>query len=134
MTSTPCTRTCWSTASTSSVTSNNVYTFTIEKGGSKMKVRDRPSLFDALKQQLGMKLTVRKGPVQCFVFDHVDRPTENWSGCLLFSDNENQEGRGRRGCWMHAGQSSYTIRQAGTEDSLSVGHRSLPIRLQRISV
>jgi uncharacterized protein (TIGR03435 family) len=38
---------------------------------------DRPSLFDALKEQLGLKLTARRGPVQYFVIDHVDRPTEN---------------------------------------------------------
>ena len=38
---------------------------------------DRPSIFDALKQQLGLKLTAQKGPVQYFVIDHVERPTEN---------------------------------------------------------
>ena len=38
---------------------------------------DRPSIFDALKQQLGLKLTAQKGPVQYFVIDHVDRPNEN---------------------------------------------------------
>ena len=38
---------------------------------------DRPSIFDALKEQLGLKLTAQKGPVQYFVIDHVDRPTEN---------------------------------------------------------
>jgi len=38
---------------------------------------DRPSLFDALKDQLGLKLTARKGPVQYFVIDHIDHPTEN---------------------------------------------------------
>jgi uncharacterized protein (TIGR03435 family) len=41
------------------------------------KLLDRPSLFDALKEQLGLKLTARKGPVQYFVIDHVDHPTEN---------------------------------------------------------
>ena len=38
---------------------------------------DRPSLFDALEEQLGLKLTAQKGQVQYFVIDHVDRPTEN---------------------------------------------------------
>lgn len=38
---------------------------------------DRPSLFEAVKQQLGLRLTARKGPVQYFVIDHIDRPTEN---------------------------------------------------------
>ena len=41
------------------------------------EARDRPTLFDALKDQLGLKLTARKGPVQYFVIDHIDRPTEN---------------------------------------------------------
>lgn len=41
------------------------------------EARDRPSLFDALKEQLGLKLTARKGPVQYFVIDHIERPTEN---------------------------------------------------------
>ncbi len=38
---------------------------------------DRPSLFDALKQQLGLTLTPQKGPVEYFVIDHIDRPSEN---------------------------------------------------------
>jgi uncharacterized protein (TIGR03435 family) len=38
---------------------------------------DRPSIFDALKEQLGLKLTAQKGPVQYFVIDHVERPTKN---------------------------------------------------------
>lgn len=40
-------------------------------------VRDRPTLFQALPQQLGLKLIPRKGPVQYFVIDHIDRPTPN---------------------------------------------------------
>ena len=41
------------------------------------EVLDRPSLFDALKEQLGLKVTAQKGPVQYFVIDHIERPTEN---------------------------------------------------------
>jgi uncharacterized protein (TIGR03435 family) len=38
---------------------------------------DRPSLFDALKQRLGLKLEPQKGPVEYYVIDHVERPAEN---------------------------------------------------------
>jgi uncharacterized protein (TIGR03435 family) len=38
---------------------------------------DRPSIFDALKQQLGLKLTAQKGPVEYYVIDHVEKPSEN---------------------------------------------------------
>jgi uncharacterized protein (TIGR03435 family) len=40
-------------------------------------VLDRPSIFDALKDQMGLKLTAQKGPVQYFVIDSVERPSEN---------------------------------------------------------
>lgn len=40
-------------------------------------VQDRPSLFDALKQQLGLKLQPQKGPVEYYVIDHLDKPSEN---------------------------------------------------------
>lgn len=39
---------------------------------------DGPSIFDAVQDQLGLKITKRKGPVQMLVVDHVDnKPTEN---------------------------------------------------------
>lgn len=41
------------------------------------EVRDRPSLFDALKQQLGLKLVPQKGPIDYMVIDHIDRPSDN---------------------------------------------------------
>jgi uncharacterized protein (TIGR03435 family) len=41
------------------------------------EVRDRPSIFDALKQQLGLKLIPQKGPVDHYVIDHIDRPSDN---------------------------------------------------------
>jgi uncharacterized protein (TIGR03435 family) len=36
-----------------------------------------PTLFTALEQQLGLKLESRKGPVEIYVIDHVERPSEN---------------------------------------------------------
>ncbi len=36
-----------------------------------------PSMFDALEQQVGLKLQAQKGPVEAWVIDHVERPSEN---------------------------------------------------------
>lgn len=38
---------------------------------------DKPSLFDALPEQLGLKLQPERGPVEYFVIDHIDRPSPN---------------------------------------------------------
>jgi uncharacterized protein (TIGR03435 family) len=38
---------------------------------------DGPDIFTALRQQLGLKLESRKAPVEVFVIDHVERPTNN---------------------------------------------------------
>ena len=37
----------------------------------------RPSLFDALKSQLGLRLEAQKGPVEYYAIEHVERATEN---------------------------------------------------------
>jgi uncharacterized protein (TIGR03435 family) len=39
--------------------------------------RDRPSLFDALRDQLGLRLEAQKGPVEYYVIDSVEKPAEN---------------------------------------------------------
>ena len=49
----------------------------IEKENLPPALLDRPSLFDALKQQLGLKLEAKKGPVDYFVIDSAERPAEN---------------------------------------------------------
>jgi uncharacterized protein (TIGR03435 family) len=41
------------------------------------EILNRPSIFDALKQQLGLKLEPQKGPVEYYVIDHVERPAGN---------------------------------------------------------
>jgi len=37
----------------------------------------KPSLFTAVEQQLGLRLEATKGPVEIFVIDHAERPSEN---------------------------------------------------------
>jgi len=41
------------------------------------EVRDKPSLFDAVRDQLGLKLEAQKGPVEHYVIDRIERPSEN---------------------------------------------------------
>jgi len=38
---------------------------------------DRPTIFDSLRAQLGLKLEAQKGPVEYYVIDHVEKPAAN---------------------------------------------------------
>ena len=37
----------------------------------------RPNIFEAVQEQLGLKLTAARGPVEVMIIDHVERPTAN---------------------------------------------------------
>jgi len=41
------------------------------------ELRDRPTIFNALREQLGLKLTAERGPVEYYVIDSVERPSDN---------------------------------------------------------
>jgi len=36
-----------------------------------------PDFFTAIQEQLGLRLDARRAPVDTFVIDHIERPTEN---------------------------------------------------------
>jgi len=38
---------------------------------------DLPSIFDGLRDQLGLRLVAKNGPVESYVIDHIERPSEN---------------------------------------------------------
>jgi uncharacterized protein (TIGR03435 family) len=38
---------------------------------------EKPSLFAAVQEQLGLKLELHPGPVQVLVIDHAEKPSEN---------------------------------------------------------
>ena len=41
------------------------------------EVLARPSLFEAVKSQLGLKLEATKGPVEYYVIEHIEKPEGN---------------------------------------------------------
>lgn len=48
-----------------------------ERGNLPQEFLDRPNIFDALRQELGLKLEAQKGPVTYYVIDHVEKPEGN---------------------------------------------------------
>jgi len=48
-----------------------------DAAGAAPSISSGPSLFTALRDQLGLKLEPTKGPVEVIVIDHVERPSEN---------------------------------------------------------
>lgn len=38
---------------------------------------EKPNLFKALQEQLGLRLEATKGPVDVLVIDHIEKPSEN---------------------------------------------------------
>jgi uncharacterized protein (TIGR03435 family) len=40
-------------------------------------LQNLPSIFDAVEDQLGLKLEATKGPVEYFVIDHIEKPSAN---------------------------------------------------------
>ena len=41
------------------------------------RARDAPGIFQAIQEQLGLRLVPAKGPMDVLVIDHVERPSEN---------------------------------------------------------
>jgi uncharacterized protein (TIGR03435 family) len=42
-----------------------------------VQASDAPGIFQAIQEQIGLKLTPAKGPVDVLVIDHVERPSAN---------------------------------------------------------
>jgi uncharacterized protein (TIGR03435 family) len=41
------------------------------------EMQNLPSIFDAVREQLGLRLDARRGPIEYYVIDNVDRPSAN---------------------------------------------------------
>lgn len=48
-----------------------------ERGGMTAETPSAPELFIAIQEQLGLRLELRKVPMEIFIIDHAEKPTEN---------------------------------------------------------
>ena len=55
---------------------NGIYELNLEWARDQSET-DKPSIFTALQEQLGLKVETERGPVDVVVIDHVERPTED---------------------------------------------------------
>ena len=49
----------------------------LQPGGDAAPAPDGPNVFTALREQLGLRLTGEKGPIDLLVVDHAEKPSEN---------------------------------------------------------
>jgi uncharacterized protein (TIGR03435 family) len=49
----------------------------VNKDNLPLEMLNRPSLFEAVKSQLGLKLEAQKGPVEYYVIEHAEKPAAN---------------------------------------------------------
>lgn len=49
----------------------------VSRDGLPPEMQELPTIFEAVKQQLGLKLEAAKGPIEYFVIDHIERPSAN---------------------------------------------------------
>jgi uncharacterized protein (TIGR03435 family) len=49
----------------------------VGRGDTATQPADKPAIFTALQEQLGLKLEAERGPVDVVVIDHVERPTQD---------------------------------------------------------
>jgi uncharacterized protein (TIGR03435 family) len=57
---------------------------------------DAPAFADALKEQLGIKMQLQKGPSELFLIDHIDKLTENSTTARAIRHNTRALGAGPR--------------------------------------
>jgi uncharacterized protein (TIGR03435 family) len=52
-------------------------TYSGERGGTTAEAPSAPELFTAIQEQLGLRLELRKAPLEILIIDHAEKPTEN---------------------------------------------------------